>query len=124
MNCPKCRNKLVLEPACHSCPSCGGNWFTIDQAQRFFGFDVQEEPTERSFPGVASGLSCPDCPGQLVHIEAADDLVLDQCARCGGLYFDAGELLKLKSKIGQGVGGPEFRRVLQAIIMSYHGPYR
>lgn len=42
-------------------------------------------------------LACPRCTGQL-HAEAYDDVSIDRCDTCGGIWLDAGELEQI---IGQ-----------------------
>ena len=128
--CPRCGSDLVAEVMCSSCRRCGGTWFTIEQAERYFCFEATEarglgpgpsSPADRDAPAV---LACPACTGDLIKIEPADDLVLDQCERCSGLFFDAGESLSLKSKLIAGYGGPELRRAMLRVVMHRQGPYR
>ena len=42
-------------------------------------------------------LECPVCPGVMMdQIRPADDLPLDVCRRCGGIWFDEGEVSALR----------------------------
>lgn len=52
-------------------------------------------------------LSCPTCLGVMMNKLKPvrdDDLVLDYCRRCGGVWFDAGEVDALRSASPKGLG--------------------
>ncbi len=64
----------------------------------------------------------------LKHIQLGKELSLEQCNRCKGLYFDAGESIQLRSMLASGFGGPEIfikvREVMEIIAGTHRGPYR
>ena len=39
----------------------------------------------------AHWMCCPKCGGKMVE-KKFENVLIDQCASCGGMYFDAGEL--------------------------------
>ena len=132
MQCPKCRQDLSREESCHSCPSCGGVWFNLDQAKSYFNYQGLKK-TQAPVPssGIIISYShylCPTCFTVLSNIRSGQKLSLEQCDRCKGLYFDAGESLQLRSLIASGIGGPEFlaevREIIEVIAGTYQGPYR
>ena len=46
-------------------------------------------------------MRCVKCPGKL-HAKVVDDLVVDQCDRCEGIWFDSGELKRaLRGGLGR-----------------------
>ncbi len=132
MQCPKCSQLLSAEDACHSCPACGGVWFSVNEARRYFGHGDQaavEAPAHVSALVFGnSRFSCPACFNQLSHIQSGEMLHLEQCGLCKGLYFDAGESIKLRSMLAQGFSRPDFlsavREMLELIAGTHHGPYR
>jgi hypothetical protein len=42
-------------------------------------------------------MSCPRCDGKL-HLKTYEDVSVDQCDRCHGIWLDAGELEELVGK--------------------------
>jgi Zn-finger nucleic acid-binding protein len=45
-------------------------------------------------PAQASALHCPKCDGTLVEIPF-EEVLIDRCEKCHGLWLDAGELERL-----------------------------
>ncbi|MCM3904571.1 MAG: zf-TFIIB domain-containing protein [Pyrinomonadaceae bacterium] len=45
-------------------------------------------------PAGASTMKCPRCDGQLHEIKF-EDVAIDTCDKCGGCWFDSGELAQL-----------------------------
>ncbi len=52
---------------------------------------------------VELGLACPKCDGKL-HETAYDSVKIDVCDKCGGVWFDAGELAQVVDKEEKGGG--------------------
>jgi Zn-finger nucleic acid-binding protein len=46
-------------------------------------------------------MSCPRCSGKL-HAETYDEVSVDRCDTCGGVWLDAGELEHLTGREGGG----------------------
>lgn len=61
---------------------------------------AEEEQREKS---EASAVHCPKCDGTLVEI-TFEDVQIDRCNKCNGVWLDAGELelLTLKQEQSQG----------------------
>jgi Zn-finger nucleic acid-binding protein len=49
----------------------------------------------------ASGLQCPKCDGKLVETDY-DNVKIDVCNKCTGVWLDAGELAQLVDKDKEG----------------------
>ena len=60
---------------------------------------------------AAHWMCCPKCGGTMAE-KKFENVMIDQCTACGGIYFDAGELDMLikHEKSGQGVLGRLFGR--------------
>lgn len=127
MDCPACKTPMVDEDGCCSCSDCGGVWFTPVEARDYFGFASDEAAVavpDASAPAVNDRL-CPSCLAGLHHFDVGESLGLDRCGGCGGLYFDAGESLKLRSLLAVGHDGPTLRaRMLGLVGAPGSGPYR
>lgn len=49
-------------------------------------------------PELEARMPCPVCLGvKMTKRDAGGELVLDRCERCGGLWFDAGEVARLRT---------------------------
>lgn len=44
----------------------------------------------------AAAIGCPKCEGKLVEVKV-EDVTIDRCDKCNGVWLDAGELEQLKS---------------------------
>lgn len=119
MTCPKCSGQK-LEPVVvdgtevDRCRVCGGVWFdkgelgqTLRQATRMLGPLVAEGSAPTPPRGPAAALAndpdrvrgaCPRDKRRLLPIQSArcPDLTVDECATCGGIWLDGGELASLR----------------------------
>ncbi len=107
--CPKCQGVMarlvkVSEPVWR-CGGCCGLWMSLPTRDRLLGQvekiefiekvaasgDSAEERDEAAFD------SCPECSGAMVSMVDADQphVEFEQCATCGGVFLDAGELTDL-----------------------------
>lgn len=43
-------------------------------------------------------MNCPRCPSAALHEIDRDDITLDRCERCRGIWLDRGELEKLLAR--------------------------
>jgi Zn-finger nucleic acid-binding protein len=87
-----------------ACPDCSGLWFDAQELQQFFEitgvpeqFHDLEQQLER-LPHSGARRACPRCRGKLVPVRASSphgELILDECPREHGLWFDRGELASL-----------------------------
>lgn len=108
MQCAKCRG--VLFPIeigliqVDRCGRCSGLWFDRDELdavlQRQGGFVLEKKAGARDRPSADDHRpgTCPRCQTRLERIPSlvADDLGYDECAQCGGIWLDAGELATLQ----------------------------
>ncbi len=115
MLCPVCRQPLVIvefeEVELDTCPDCRGLWFDAQELRQLFElaavpeqFHDLETQLDR-LPHAGPRRVCPRCRGKLVPVRAPSaggDLILDECPREHGLWFDSGELESLlKSLLGE-----------------------
>jgi len=55
-------------------------------------------------------MICPRC-GNLMDIEKADEIEVDVCLTCGGVWLDSGELEELKTKSEEGFEGDKLAKM-------------
>lgn len=104
MSCPKCSTNMetikLAGIELDSCPFCNGCWMDrqeVSQMTRSRGEGRLQVQLEHTKP---SDLHCPRCrrASMLVgHHVAIQNLVLDQCQTCEGVWLDRGELTTLLS---------------------------
>jgi len=102
MVCPRCQSPLETRERdgirSSSCPACGGNWFGGAALHALFarGGDTRHlEEALESFHDVdfrTSRRHCPSCRGKSLKAVMVDDIELDYCVSCKGLFFDPGEM--------------------------------
>jgi hypothetical protein len=122
MDCPKClgtkldsvsvpfRDRSIPGPddttgkiELDMCASCGGVWFDKDELDRYLDSAAKPLPpmAKKVDPAQDSkaGL-CPRCAAALLKKPAPSNprLTVDSCAKCGGLWLDAGELEQAAGK--------------------------
>ena len=101
MECPTCLGYELVEtmteqgPLVDVCHGCDGIW--LDRGEIFeFSDDrerLQRALDEADYSGEPKERACPRCQVRMTGITfLTDDLWLDYCPECGGLWFDAGEL--------------------------------
>lgn len=115
MNCPKCGKKLhpmTLEGVDFDyCTACKGMWFDKDEMAA-----MADLPADIPKPGDVKGtavwtkLPCPRCLTVLkeMNLVADDDLRIDHCPRCQGIWLDKGELKRVE-KIAARIEDPRSR---------------
>jgi Zn-finger nucleic acid-binding protein len=108
MQCAKCSG--VLSPIeigpiqVDKCGRCSGLWFDRDELDavllRQGGFVLEKKAGAGEGPSPYDHLpgTCPRCQIRLERIPSLieDDLGYDECAQCGGIWLDAGELTSLQ----------------------------
>ena len=62
---------------------------------------IKEEASQSSAEPVT--MDCPRCTGKL-HAEVYDEVNIDRCDTCGGIWLDAGELEILTKSAAAGGG--------------------
>lgn len=58
--------------------------------------DAKRKAAESASSKDAHWMCCPKCGGKMAE-KKFENVLIDQCASCGGMYFDAGELNLLLS---------------------------
>lgn len=105
MLCPVCRLPMLIvefdEIELDACPDCKGVWFDAQELRELF--ELVEAPEHlhdlenqlQAMPHVSGRRVCPRCRGRLSPVgtpSGDSELILDQCPRWHGLWFDQGEL--------------------------------
>ena len=94
-----------------TCPDCRGLWFDAQELRQLFELSGTPEHLHdlenhlQRLTGPRSQRACPRCRGRLIQVRvpSADcELILDECRRGHGLWFDQGELeTLLQSLLGE-----------------------
>lgn len=136
MLCPVCRQPMVIvefeQIELDACPDCRGVWFDAQELHQLFELvgapeNVYElESQLERMPRAAGRRACPRCRGSMDPVRAPRgerELILDQCARGHGLWFDQGELESLfESLLGdESAALLEVRRYLGQFIARREG---
>ncbi len=112
MKCPRCDTEM--EGREHDgiqssvCLQCNGNWIGGAALARLFERDQDAPHIEEAMEAIlgvdyrSSRRPCPACRGRHLKALLIDDVELDYCVACKGLYFDQGEL----EQVFPGVGMP------------------
>ena len=113
MKCPNCERELekvtVSEVELDVCRTgCGGIWFDRDE---LFKFDEPSEGAGCDFLALSDGRAdrtkrpgpkpCPRCDGEVLvrqFLDHRNQVEIEQCWSCGGIWFDAGELQRLRNQ--------------------------
>ena len=105
MNCPKCNSDMAPFNAegieMDLCDQCMGCWFDAGELA-FYTETTEDVPdiAEAITVGSESGHSCPRCPEtRLVEAQfiRTEDLLVDICPSCHGVFLDGGELAKVEA---------------------------
>jgi Zn-finger nucleic acid-binding protein len=113
MKCPGCFNPLTPQPIggvtvdiCEG--GCGGVWLDAFELQRLEGQEESEteyllqiarDPTLKV--DMARKRECPRCGGVKLKrrfFSARRQVEIDECAGCGGVWLDAGELERIRKE--------------------------
>jgi len=110
MRCPKCKvlmQRIEYEDVpIRLCGECGGTWLSELSLKAIMHKRQQRlpEPVQQKFLDLADRsdskeeLACLSC-GKIMTKQAFmdwDDIVIDRCAGCGGIWLDPGELEKIQ----------------------------
>ena len=110
MNCPKCDGKtqpldFEADLQVERCEGCKGVWMDKGELARYANLP-QDLPAEAYASGTVTTLICPSCSQkklthELYQTSLAEDLTLDFCKTCQGLWFDHKELSGLTNHLKQ-----------------------
>lgn len=96
MDCPKCRESLQAAhlpsgPTVDLCPACQGAFYDAGEIR----LDLEGAEAK------ASAFPCPKCASAMnTARHFGGRLEVEHCSSCGGVWFDAGEVLELKKLSG------------------------
>lgn len=100
LNCPRCRGRQLVPFSYDSdildlCTRCRGLWCEPhDWNPERLGSAPEDDPQGERAPDIVltghGDLKCPDCSEVMttLGVEAVKNLEIDQCDRCGGVWFD------------------------------------
>jgi Zn-finger nucleic acid-binding protein len=84
------------------CPKCKGIWLDEGELRKILkDKKMADYLTKHIGTKSRSPMVCPRC-GMTMDIEKADDVEVDVCLTCGGVWLDKDELEKLKEKSEEG----------------------
>jgi Zn-finger nucleic acid-binding protein len=87
------------------CPKCHGIWLDKGELGKVLkDKKLTDYLTKHIGTKSKSPMVCPRC-GMTMDFEKADDIEVDVCLSCGGVWLDEGELLELKEKSKEGFTG-------------------
>lgn len=93
------------------CPKCKGIWLDKGELGKLLkDKKLANYLTKHIGTKSRSPMVCPRC-GMTMDIESADNIDVDVCLTCGGVWLDQGELDKLKFKSEAGFeGDPQVKK--------------
>jgi len=113
MKCPACDGTLcekeaggIIVDVCEG--GCGGLWFDNFELRKFDEpheaegealLDVETDPA--ALVDLAVRRECPVCPGIVMMrhpFSPCDEVEIDECPKCGGVWLDAGELATIRTR--------------------------
>ena len=121
IDCPRCWVKMnqteinVLGPnvIIDVCPKCNGVWFDKGELNKILkDRKLSDYLTKNIGTQTKSELVCPRCGG-LMDIENAEEIEVDVCLNCSGVWLDQGELGGLKTKSEKGFHGDAKEKALE-----------
>ena len=103
MNCPACKNVMVIleheQVEIDYCPACRGIWLDSGELELLLDEPSQAKQLLASFAknpqSVLRSRKCPICRKKMVEVRVGTSeppLLIDECARHHGLWFDKDEL--------------------------------
>ena len=118
VECPRCWVEMVRHEVevfgpnieVDICPKCEGTWLDSRELHKVLGDrNLANYLTKEIGTKSESPLVCPRCR-HLMDLELADDVEVDVCLNCNGVWLDAGELESLKDKSEEGFEGDEIAK--------------
>lgn len=95
------------------CPKCKGIWLDRGELHKLLkDRKLANYLTKHIGTQSKSEMVCPRCGG-LMDIEKAEDIELDVCLTCNGIWLDEGELEALKLKVKEGYEGDPLEKAIE-----------
>ncbi len=95
------------------CPKCHGLWLDRGELEKLVkDKKLSDYLTKDLGTQSKSKLVCPRCGG-LMDIESADEVEVDVCLTCHGVWLDRGELDELKRKSKDGFKGDDMEKAVE-----------
>ena len=95
------------------CPKCKGIWLDEGELAKLIkNKKLTDDLTKDIGTKSESKLVCPRCGG-LMDFEFADEIEVDVCLKCNGVWLDAGELDNLKEKSQQKFEGDKIEKAVE-----------
>lgn len=119
--CPRCWVKMDREEVevfgpnieIDVCPKCKGIWLEENELGKIIKNRKIDDYLSKDLGTKSrSTIVCPRCGG-LMDIEHADDIQVDTCLTCHGIWLDEGELESLKTKSGKGFEKDEIEKAAE-----------
>lgn len=115
LNCPACGNELTpqtISPlTLHACDGgCGGLWIEWIDSETV---EALQSPAPTSFTickgdqrqtNPALQYRCPQCTNLVMnrhYVRVLDDVLVDECPSCGGIWLNAGEVDEVRDQFTQ-----------------------
>ncbi len=126
MKCPRCIE--TMEPAdivgydAWSCIYCRGHWVELQTLEQISNklSPEQDETAGFQLPDCDSlnpgNRVCPMCPNTNLHVLKSNELELDLCKTCKGLFFDDGQLERAVGEIPEKEGISPLAWVLVGLL--------
>ena len=93
-----------------TCPQCNGTWLDPGELDKLLkDRKLTDYLTKDIGTKSSSELVCPRCGG-LMDIETAEEIEIDVCLTCHGVWLDEGELDDLKTKSKEGFKGDKLQK--------------
>jgi Zn-finger nucleic acid-binding protein len=111
MNCPACHNTMIIleheQVELDYCPACRGVWLDAGELELLLDEPTQAKQLLVSFaknPTPADkSRNCPICRKKMVEVRAGTSepaILIDECTRHHGLWFDKDELAQVIAEAG------------------------
>ncbi len=121
IDCPRCNvqaSRRVMEVfgpniLIDICPNCHGIWLDQGELKKIIkNKKLTDYLTKEIGTQSKSKLVCPRCGG-LMDLESADEVEIDVCLSCNGVWLDRGELDRLKEKAKTKFKGDDMDKTIE-----------
>lgn len=127
MNCPKCKaeiHEMKFEGVeVDFCSSCRGIWFDEDEMAFTLELPVDMPRIEEvKKTAKKTVFDCPRCGEKLEEMKfiQSNDLLVDRCPGCGGIWLDRGEFPKIEGLAAK-IGDARSKIMLAGRYFKEHG---